>query len=171
MQITSTANAQYTPQVNNTANSNVERKSEKVETAPSRYETLLNMNYDNMSPSERSELSHYNAIRPVSYLDDKGNEALNKALEGKTDAEKFTIKNTMELMFTTSIKVNHENNTVEREKFSSIDINKSATVTRFEDYMENFNKLGSVDNIGLQEVMEKFLQLYKADYTPLDLKA
>lgn len=169
MNITSTTQTQYP-----TANAKTQDASSYEEVAqkkqPTRYEMLLNMNYDNMSEAERSELSHYNAMRPMPFLDEEGNKALNKALEGKTDAEKFSIKNMLQLEFTTSIKVNHNNHTVDREKFDSIDTSRSATVDRFEKFIEDFHKNGSVDNIGLMDVMDNFLNIYKASDSSDDLK-
>jgi hypothetical protein len=166
MKITSNTQVQYSNSTLKTQNE--EKVTENKQS--NRYEMLLNMSYDNMTEAERSELSHYNAMRPMSFLDEAGNEALNKALEGKTDAEKFSIKNMLQLEFMTSIKVNHSNHTVDREKFDSIDTSKSATVNRFEKFMEDFHKNGTVDNIGLMNVMDKFLNIYKASDPSTDIK-
>ena len=128
------------------------------------------MNYDNMSEAERRELSHYNAMRPMSFLDEEGNKALNKALEGKTDAEKFSIKNMLQLEFMTSVKVNHTNHTVDRQKFDSVDTSKNATINRFESFIEDSKKNGSVDNIGLINVMNNFLNIYKVSDTSTNMQ-
>jgi len=134
-----------------------------------RYEMLLNMKWEDMTEAERAEKEHYNAMRPVKYLDEAGNEALNKALEGKTDTEKFIIKSTMELMFMTSIKANSKGG-LDRQKFDSIDTSKNATISRFETYMQDFQKNGGVDEIGLMDVMNNFLNIYKASDPSNDLK-
>ena len=102
--------------------------------------------------------------------DEKGNEALNKSLEGKTDKEKFQIKGILELSFTTSIKQDSVGN-IERTKLDTLDISKSETIARFEAFMKGFKKNSSFDTTGNDKVVDKFLQLYKADYSPLDIKA
>lgn len=137
---------------------------------PTRYETLLAMNYDNMSEVERKELSYWHGMRSIKSLDEEGNKALNKALEGKTDIEKSQIKSVLELEFMTSIKANHTTQTVDRQKFDSIDTSKNATIDRFETFIVEFEKNGSVNNIGLIDVMNKFLGIYKNSEASFDLK-
>ncbi|NOQ31041.1 MAG: hypothetical protein GQ570_07975 [Helicobacteraceae bacterium] len=173
MNVTSTTQTQYTQKAN-IVTSKIEENLSYEEVAqkkqPSRYETLLDMNYDNMTEAERSELSYYSARRPMNFLDEEGNKALNKALEGKTDAEMFDIKAVLGLEFMTSVKANHNTHTVDRQKFDSIDTSKSATVDRFEKFITDFEKNGSVNTIGLMEVMGKFLNIYKDSNTSFDIK-
>ncbi|MDD2449566.1 MAG: hypothetical protein PHS42_05310 [Sulfurimonas sp.] len=170
MNVTSTTQTQYT--TTGTSNTRTQGTSPYDEVAkkkqPTRYETLLAMNYDNMNEVERKELSYWNGMRSVSYLDEEGNKALNEALQGKTDAEKSQIKSVLELSFMTNVKANHETKTIDRQKFDSIDTSKEATVSRFENFIAEFEKNGDVDNIGLIDVMDKFLGIY--DKTPSDIK-
>lgn len=171
MQITSSTQLQYS-NIRHYSNKiqKVETTNEEIveETEPTRYEQLLAMNYDNMSKAERSELSYYNARRPMPFLDDEGNEALNKALEGKTDAEMFSIKSILMLEFTTSVTQNTQGEIV-REKFDITDTSKNATITRFENYIDNFHKSGSTNTIGLIDVMEDFLSIYKNNDSSYDI--
>jgi hypothetical protein len=169
MNITSTTQTQYP-----TANARTQDASSYEEVAQkkqlTRHEELLAMNYDNMSEAERRELSYWHGMRSVSFLDEEGNEALNKALEGKTDAEKSQIKSVLELSFMTSVKVDHTNQTVNREKFDSIDTSKSATVDRFDKFIVDFEKSGSEDKIGLIDTINKFLNIYKHDNSLTNIK-
>lgn len=170
MNITSTTQTQYT--TTSTSNTKTQDTSAYDEVAkkkqPTRYETLLDMNYDNMNEVERSELSYWHGMRSIKSLDEEGNKALNEALQGKTDAEKSQIKSVLEIEFMTSVKANHETKTIDRQKFDSIDTSKDATVDRFENFMAEFEKNGTVDNIGLIDVMDKFLGIYNK--TPSDIK-
>lgn len=161
MNVTSTTQTQYTSSsVQETPKNNQQ----------SRYEMLLSKNYDNMSEAEHRELSHYNAMRPVKYLDEAGNEALNKALEGKTDAEKFSIKNMFELKFMTSVKSNAQGG-LDRQKFDSVDTSTSANISRFEKFMDDYRKGGQgVDPLGIADVVLKFLDIYTNNDSTKDVK-
>lgn len=164
MNVTSTTQTQYiTTNSTNTKTQDTSAYDEVAKTKqPTRYETLLAMG-DNKSEAEKRELSYWSARRPMRFLDEEGNKALNKALEGKTDAEMFSIKSVLELEFMTSIKVNHETKTVDRQMFDSIDTSKDATIDRFENFMTEFEENGGVNTIGLMDVMGKFLDLYNPD--------
>ena len=160
MTVTSTTQTQYTSQA--------QSKSSSVQETPkndqqSRYEMLLKKG-DSMSEAEWKELHHYNAMRPVKYLDEAGNAALEKALEGKTDTEKFQIKGILELEFMTSVKLNAQGG-LDRKKFDSIDTSKSATEDRFSNYLETYDDLHPLDTLGIKNVVAKFLDIYKNDST------
>ena len=170
MIVTSATQTQYISSVSKTQNEETSYEEVAQKKQSTRYEVLMGMNYDNMSEAEKKERFHYFAMRPMPFLDEEGNKALNKSLEGKTDIEKSQIKSVLQLSFMTSVKVNHDNHTVDRQKFDSIDTSKSATVDRFEKFMEDFPKNGSIDNIGLMDVMDKFLNIYKASDPSTDIK-
>jgi len=171
MQITSNTQSQYANigDYSNKKQTTESTEEELVEEKQlTRYEQLLAMDYDNMSEAERSERFHYLAMRPMPFLDDEGNEALNKSLEGKTDIKKFQIKSILELSFMTSVTSNAQGEIV-REKFDSIDTSKDATISRFENYINDFNKSGSTNNIGIIDVMEDFLNIYKNNDSSYDI--
>ncbi|MFT5661292.1 MAG: hypothetical protein ACI9TV_001938 [Sulfurimonas sp.] len=173
MNVTSTTQTQYTTTTSTnkrddasaTAYSEVAQKKQ-----PTRYEVLQDMKYENMSEAERKERFHYFAMRSMPFLDEEGNKEFNKSLEGKTDIEKSQIKSVLQLSFMTSVKANHTNHTVDRQKFDTIDTSKDSTVSRFKDYISEFKKNGSIDNIGLIDVMNNFLQTYKANVQSTDIK-
>jgi hypothetical protein len=167
MNVTSTTQTQYTSQIQSKS-SNVQETPKN--TQQSRYEMLLSKNYDNMSEAERKELSHYSAMRPLKCLDEAGNAALNKALEGKTDAEKFSIKSVFELEFMTSVKSNAQGG-LDRQKFDSVDTSPSANISRFEKFMDDYRKGGQgVDPLGIADVVLKFLDIYTNNDSTKDVK-
>ncbi len=161
MIVTSTTQTQYIPQVQSKSSSTQEAPKNNQQT---RYEMLLGMKSENMTPAELAEKEHYNAMRPVKYLDEVGNEALNKALEGKTDTEKFSIKMMLELEFMTSVKLNAQGG-LDRQKFDSIDTSKSATEDRFSNYLKTYDDLHPLDTLGVKDIVAKFLDIYKNDST------
>jgi len=170
MQVSSSIQTQYISSVSKTPNEESPYKEVSQKKKLTRHEELLAMNYDNMSEAERRELSYWHGMRSVSFLDEEGNKALNKALEGKTDVEKSQIKSVLELSFMTSIKVNNTNQTVDREKFDSIDTSKSTTIDRFEKFIVDFETSGDEDNIGLIDTINKFLNIYKDDSSLAEIK-
>ncbi|MDO8454461.1 MAG: hypothetical protein Q7S59_07830 [Sulfurimonas sp.] len=167
MTVSSSIQTQYTSQTQSTSSNVQETPKNNQQT---RYEILLSKNYDNMSEVERRELSYYSAMRPVKYLDEAGNAALDKALEGKTDAEKFSIKGMLELVFMTSVKSNAQGG-LDRQKFDSVDTSTSANISRFEKFMDDYRKGGQgVDPLGIADVVLKFLDIYTNSDSTKDIK-
>ncbi|MDO8453469.1 MAG: hypothetical protein Q7S59_02735 [Sulfurimonas sp.] len=167
MNVTSTTQTQYTSQTQSTSSSVQETSKNNQQT---RYEMLLNKKYENRTEAEQREVVSYQAMRPVKYLDEAGNEALNKALEGKTDTEKFSIKMMLELVFMTSVKSNAQGG-LDRQKFDSVDTSTSANISRFEKFMDDYRKGGQgVDPLGIADVVLKFLNIYTNNDSTKDVK-
>lgn len=122
----------------------------------SRYETLMKMNHDNMTPAQHAEFSKLSDDKLVDFLSDEAKQALNKSLEGKSDAEKFSIKAMMQLEFTTSIKMDKGGNIVHGAR----DFSKKShdeLISKIEQIINNTTK----DTIGTVAVLKDFLSLYE----------
>ncbi len=165
MNVTSATQTQYTSQTQSQSSSVQETPKNNQQ---SRYEMLIEKG-GNKTEAEYKELHHYNAMRPVKYLDEAGNAALNKALEGKTDDEKWSIKGILELEFMTSVKFNAQGG-LDRQKFDSIDTSKSATEDRFNNYLETYDDVHPLDTLGFKDVVAKFLDIYTNSDSTKDVK-
>lgn len=131
----------------------------------SRYDTLSKMNYNNMTPAQHAEFSLLSDDKLVSFLSDEAKEALNKSLEGKSDAEKFSIKAMLQLEFTTSIKMNDNGNIVHGERDFSKK-NKDEVIDTLQKFIDDFYKNNGTDTIGAMDVLKDFLSLYAKEATP-----
>jgi len=122
----------------------------------SRYETLMKMNHDNMTPAQHAEFSHLSANRPLEGLSDEANKALAKSLEGKSDEEKGQIKAIISLELTTSIKMDKGGNIVHGAR----DFSKKShdeIISKIQQIINNTTK----DTIGAVAVLKDFLSLYE----------
>jgi len=122
----------------------------------SRYETLMKMNHDNMTPAQHAEFSHLSANRPLEGLSDEANKALAKSLEGKSDEEKGQIKAIISLELTTSIKMDKGGNIVHGAR----DFSKKShdeIISKIQQIINNTTK----DMIGAVAVLKDFLSLYE----------
>jgi len=126
----------------------------------SRYETLMKMNHNNMTPAQHAEFSHLSANRPLEGLSDEANKALAKSLEGKSDAEKGQIKAIISLELTTSIKMDKSGNIVHGARDFSKQ-SKNDVTAKIQKFIDNFYKGGGTDTIGTMDVLKDFLSLYE----------
>lgn len=141
MNITSTANSQYTPQVRHSAH-DVQSKNKE----------------------EDSKAFDINSHQLES-LDDVGNEMLNQILVGKTEREKTDIKIVMDgmLMFDAS-----QNGSGALEIAFNKNMSKEAVLNKLDDKIE-MQEL-STGNSEILRIMKQLREMYKSQYSPLDVK-
>jgi len=160
MNVTSVRQTQNTSQVQWSSSGRQKTLKNKAQT---RYEVLLGMKWEDMTPAQRIEKEHYIVMLPVKCLDEKGNAALDKTLEGKTNTEKFSIKMMLELEFMRSVKYNVLSS-LDKEEFVCVDISKDAIISRFKKFLKSYHKnaLG-VDPLGIADVVGMFLDIYMSN--------
>jgi hypothetical protein len=106
----------------------------------------------------------------LSFLDDKANATLNKALEDKSLAQQLQIRGLLNL--TLKINETHDvQNEGDRVVLNVFEASKSATVESFENFIQDFQGETPEETQAINGVVQKFLYLYKADYTPLNITA
>lgn len=132
----------------------------KIPQHESRYETLMKMNFNNMTPAQHAELSHLSANRPLESLSDEANKALAKSLEGKSDKEKSQIKAIISLELTTSVKMDKGGDIVHGSRDFSQQ-SKNDVIAKIQKFIDNFYKGGGTDTIGTMDVLKDFLSLYE----------
>ncbi len=104
--------------------------------------------------------------KPLDFLDKRGNELFNKALEGRTEQEKIGIKVILNFSFhyLPSLRENNGTNT-QLHYVGGLKTDYNSVKERMQDYFDTNKPMRSFDKLGILDTIEKFLQSYTAEKT------
>ena len=143
------------------ANFNQSAKSQNEENVKlAKKERVVRVQTEQVSPSSPT----------LSFLDDNANAVLNKALEDKPLSQQLQIRGLLNL----TLKINEDHDLAREGEKTALNLSeasKSETIQSFESFVQDFKGETPEETHVINGVVQKFLYLYKADYTPLNITA
>ncbi len=100
--------------------------------------------------------------KPLDFLDDKGNEILNKLLEGRSEQDKISMKLSLNMAFHYIPSLEHGN---QLHYVSNISTDHNSVKNTMQNYYDN-NMKGGDDRLGFLPIVKEFLSLYTKETAP-----
>jgi len=104
----------------------------------------------------------FDPSKPLDFLDDKGNEILNKLLEGRSEQDKISMKLSLNMAFHYIPSLEHGN---QLHYVSNISTDHNSIKNTMQNYYDN-NMKGGDDRLGFLPIVKEFLSLYTKETTP-----
>lgn len=101
--------------------------------------------------------------KPLDFLDDKGNEILDKLLEGRSEQDKISMKLSLNMAFHYIPSLEHGN---QLYYVSDISTDPNSVKNTMQNYYDN-NIKGGDDKLGFLPIVKAFLSLYTKETTPV----